>query len=285
MHRAALLVLSLAAAPAALGFLGNAPRLSQAPGRSPGAARSGLWRTAGGWRLRAVGSGPVGLRAALSETDAPPRDQDGSVVGEEAAGGRQGGNAPGVLWKDAAPQRTVGNEKKRWMNQFPNTWEPAEKLALERSQRNGPSLPQPRQHRAPSSGTVAWRKRCSRMRAWPGRGDHWPSRPSARSPQVRPRRGARCACLAWSSARRTPPSCTTSGWWAPGRRRSRSRRSSGARGQRCVLSGRCRARGPTTTACGETSGRSSGSLSAASRRRTPPPPLVLSGHAASLTPY
>jgi hypothetical protein len=35
-----------------------------------------------------------------------------------------------TLWKDASPQRTVDKRQLSWLNQFPNTWQPAEKLVL-----------------------------------------------------------------------------------------------------------------------------------------------------------
>jgi hypothetical protein len=35
-----------------------------------------------------------------------------------------------ILWKDASPQRTLDKRQISWMNQFPNTWQPAEKLVL-----------------------------------------------------------------------------------------------------------------------------------------------------------
>ncbi len=40
------------------------------------------------------------------------------------------GKVSEILWKDASPQRTVDKRKISWINQFPNTWQPAEKLVL-----------------------------------------------------------------------------------------------------------------------------------------------------------
>mmetsp|Transcript_19578 Transcript_19578/g.46506 ORF Transcript_19578/g.46506 Transcript_19578/m.46506 type:complete len:691 (-) Transcript_19578:123-2195(-) len=39
----------------------------------------------------------------------------------------------GVFWKDASPQRTVDPEEIQYLNQFPNTWQPAETIALKAS--------------------------------------------------------------------------------------------------------------------------------------------------------
>ena len=40
-----------------------------------------------------------------------------------------------VLWKDASPQRTLDKKQISWINQFPNTWQPAEKLLLSKDVR------------------------------------------------------------------------------------------------------------------------------------------------------
>jgi hypothetical protein len=40
------------------------------------------------------------------------------------------GKVSETLWKDAIPQRTVDKRLISWINQFPNTWQPAEKLVL-----------------------------------------------------------------------------------------------------------------------------------------------------------
>jgi hypothetical protein len=51
------------------------------------------------------------------------------VVGSATETGRS------VPWKDASPQRTVDKEQISWINQFPNTWQPAEKLLLSKDVR------------------------------------------------------------------------------------------------------------------------------------------------------
>jgi len=42
------------------------------------------------------------------------------------------GDPAGGWWKDSSPQRTVEQAKLKYLNQFPNTWQPAESLTLKR---------------------------------------------------------------------------------------------------------------------------------------------------------
>ena len=41
-----------------------------------------------------------------------------------------------VFWKDASPQRTIDKKQISWINQFPNTWQPAEKLVLSKENKS-----------------------------------------------------------------------------------------------------------------------------------------------------
>lgn len=139
MRRVTVLLLSLAAAPSSLAFLASSPRFHPAP--RTGAAQCGIRRGPDRPGLRLTGVGAKGLRSVLSGADAPSKEQEGDKVHGEASGNQHGDAGQQVLWKDASPQRTVGNDQKSWMNQFPNTWQPAEALALDRSLRNGELAP------------------------------------------------------------------------------------------------------------------------------------------------
>ena len=138
MRGVTVLLLSLAASPSSLAFLGSSPRFHPAPRTGPGAAQCGLRRGAGGLRFRLAGAGLRGLRGVLLGTDARSQEQEEDTELGDATASEHG---DAVLWKDAAPQRTVGDDQKAWMNQFPNTWQPAETLALDRSLRNGELAP------------------------------------------------------------------------------------------------------------------------------------------------
>ena len=141
MRYVTVLLISLAASPSSLAFLGSSPRFHPAPRTGPGAAQCGIRRVPGVRGLRLTGLGARGLRSVLLGTDARSQEQEEDTELGDATESKHGDAGQQVLWKDAAPQRTAGNDKKAWMNQFPNTWQPAETLALDRSLRNGKLAP------------------------------------------------------------------------------------------------------------------------------------------------